>query len=392
MHKKTLQNLFCYRKREEVLAEIQSSWKLNDLFISWNEEQKETFLDICTGQRGVKILFDSFFKEVFNPEYNPQRLSRLLSLLLKKKVRVLKVLPNDTTRITVEPSFLITDIVVEFEDGSIANIEVQKIGYRFPGERAACYSADLLLRQYKRVKDRDSKNFNYKNIRPVHVIVFFEHSPKEFHAFPDTYLHSFHAVSDTKLEMNLLQNFLFVPLDIFHKTMENKDINTELEAWLTFLSTDDPEQIYNLIQKFPMFKEMYEDIFQLCQNTERVMNMYSKELAQLDHNTAEYMVDEMQKDLDEARSIIREKEDTIQNQSDELKLKDDTIQSQSDALKLKSDELKLKEDTIQSQSDALKLKSDELKLKEDTIQSQSDELAKAYALIEELQKNQQPNK
>ena len=360
MHKKTLQNLFCYRKREEVLAEIQSSWKLNDLFISCNEEQKEAFLDICTGQRGVKILFDSFFKEVFNPEYNPQRLSRLLSLLLKKKVRVLKVLPNDTTRITVEPSFLITDIVVEFEDGSIANIEVQKIGYRFPGERATCYSADLLLRQYKRVKDRDSKNFNYKNIRPVHVIVFFEHSPKEFHAFPDTYLHSFHAVSDTKLEMNLLQNFLFVPLDIFHKTMENKDINTELEAWLTFLSTDDPEQIYDLIRKFPMFKEMYEDIFQLCQNTEKVMNMYSKELAQLDHNTAEYMVDEMQKDLDEARSIIREKEDTIQSQSDALKLKEDTIQSQSD----------------------------ELKLKEDTIQSQNDELAKAYALIEELQKNQ----
>mgnify|MGYP000325126922 CR=1 FL=1 len=56
-----------------------------------------------------------------------------------------------------------------------------------------------------------------------------------------------------------------------------------------------------------MFKEMYEDIFQLCQNTEKVMNMYSKELAQLDHNTAEYMVDEMQKDLDEARSIIRDR-------------------------------------------------------------------------------------
>lgn len=357
MHKKTLQNLFSYRKREEVLAEIQSSWKLNNLFISWSETQKEAFLDICTGQHGVKILFDSFFKEVFNPEYNPQRLSRLLSLLLKKNVRVLKVLPNDTTRITVEPSFLITDIVVEFEDGSIANIEVQKIGYRFPGERAACYSADLLLRQYKRVKDRDSKNFNYKNIRPVHVIVFFEHSPKEFHAFPDTYLHFFHAVSDTKLEMNLLQNFLFIPLDIFHNAMQNKDIQTELEAWLTFLSTDDPEQIYDLIQKFPMFKEMYEDIFHLCQNTERVMNMYSKELAQLDHNTAEYMVDEMQKDLNEARDIIRKNKAIIQNQSDELKLKEFTIQSQSDELKLKEDEL-----------------------------------ANAYALIEKLQKTQQSNK
>ena len=143
------------------------------------------------------------------------------------------------------------------------------------------------------------------------------------------------------------------PLDIFHKTMENKTIQTELEAWLTFLSTDDPEQIYNLIQIFPIFKEMYEDIFRLCQNTERVMDMFSKELAEMDHNTAEYMVDEMQKDLDEAREIIQEKDN----------------------------ELKLKEDTIQNQSD-------ELKLKEGTIQSQSDELKKAYALIEKLQKEQ----
>ena len=53
----------------------------------------------------------------------------------------------------MEPSFLITDIVVEFENGSIANIEVQKIGYRFPGERAACYSADLLLRVCGNKKD-----------------------------------------------------------------------------------------------------------------------------------------------------------------------------------------------------------------------------------------------
>ena len=146
---------------------------------------------------------------------------------------------------------------------------------------------------------------------------------------------------------------LFIPLDIFHKTMENKTIQTELEAWLTFLSTDDPEQIYNLVQIFPVFKEMYEDIFRLCQNTERVMDMFSKELAEMDHNTAEYMVDEMQKDLDEAREIIQEKDN----------------------------ELKLKEDTIQSQSD-------ELKLKESTIQSQSNELKKAYALIEKLQKEQ----
>ena len=42
-----------------------------------------------------------------------------------------------------ENSLLIMDMVVQLEDGSIVNLEIQKIGYKFPGERCACYSADL---------------------------------------------------------------------------------------------------------------------------------------------------------------------------------------------------------------------------------------------------------
>ena len=74
-------------------------------------------------------------------------------------MKILKVLPNESAQIAAESSLLIMDIVVQFEDGSIANVEVQKIGYLFPGQRSACYSSDLLLRQYKRVRqnlDRDS--------------------------------------------------------------------------------------------------------------------------------------------------------------------------------------------------------------------------------------------
>ncbi len=79
----------------------------------------------------------------------PERFNDFLSCLLGERVKVLKVLPGDSTRIADETSLLITDIVVELEDGSIANVEMQKIGYLFPGQRCACYSADLLLRQYK---------------------------------------------------------------------------------------------------------------------------------------------------------------------------------------------------------------------------------------------------
>ena len=60
------------------------------------------------------------------------------------------MLPNEGGRIADENTLLVTDILVEFEDGSLADVEIQKLGYAFPGERSACYAADLLLRQYKK--------------------------------------------------------------------------------------------------------------------------------------------------------------------------------------------------------------------------------------------------
>ena len=53
-------------------------------------------------------------------------------MLLGQEVRILYVLPNDSTRIADESTLLITDIVVELEDSTLANLEVQKIG------RASC--------------------------------------------------------------------------------------------------------------------------------------------------------------------------------------------------------------------------------------------------------------
>ena len=165
-HKKLKEFFPIIRERNEVLKEIKNDTGLLTVFSGWEEERQEEFLDICSGVRGVKLLYDSFFKEAMNPENDPARLSDFLSVVLQKRVHVLKVLPNDSVRIASESALLITDVVVEFYDGSIANVEVQKIGYLFTGERAACYSADLLLRQYKRLRDERKKNFRYAISRP----------------------------------------------------------------------------------------------------------------------------------------------------------------------------------------------------------------------------------
>lgn len=127
------------------------------------------------------MLYDSFFKEILDPDSKPERLEELLSLLLEQKVKILKVLPNDSTRIADESSLLIMDIVVQLEDGSIANVECQRIGYKFPGQRAACYSADLLLRQYKRV--RGEKPFHTKISKRSTVLFSMNKVQKNFMRF-----------------------------------------------------------------------------------------------------------------------------------------------------------------------------------------------------------------
>ncbi len=297
------------REREEVLKEIGEKEELQQIFDEWTREQQEEFLDICTGARGAKILSDTMFKEILNPDTTPERLENLLTLILKRKVKILKVLPNDFARISAESSLLILDIVVQLEDGSIANVEMQRLGYYFPGQRSACYSADLLLRQYKRVKGEQGKKFSYRDIKKVYTIVFYEKSTGEFHKFPnDIYIHRSEQKTDTGLEIDLLQEYAFIALDIFRKKLHNKGVEKKnrLEAWLTFLSEDDPELILKLSEAYPEFGALYQEVYELCQNTERIMGIFSKELEELDKKTVEYMIDEMQGTIDEQKEIIEQ--------------------------------------------------------------------------------------
>ena len=78
-----------------------------------------------------------------------------------------------------------------------------------------------------------------------------------------------------------------------------------MEAWLTFLGTDSPEKIEKLISRYTEYITMYKDIYELCLNTERVMWMYSKELAELDKNTMGYMVDQMQNEINRQKAVLR---------------------------------------------------------------------------------------
>lgn len=76
--------------------------------------------------KGIKIMYDFMIKEILNPENTPERVNELLTLLLGQRVRIVDVLPNDGTRLADESTLLITDMVVQLEDGNVRTWKFRK--------------------------------------------------------------------------------------------------------------------------------------------------------------------------------------------------------------------------------------------------------------------------
>ena len=126
-----------------------------------------------------------------------------------------------------------------------------------------------------------------------------------------------------------MQEYIFLPLDIFCEILHNNGIRNRLEAWLAFLSVDEPEMIEMLIDLYPQFQTYYREIYELCRNMEKVMGMFSKELLELDKNTVQYMIDEMQNEIDAQKGKISEQEQMIadlQKQIEQLKRERDEFE------------------------------------------------------------------
>lgn len=69
-----------------------------------------------------------------------------------------------------------------------------------------------------------------------------------------------------------------------------------------------------LSNKYPEFTTMYEHVYNICQNMEKMMGMYSEELKILDQNTVRYMVDQMQGGDRQSERAVGQSEEAIGNE------------------------------------------------------------------------------
>lgn len=167
-----------------------------------------------------------------------------------------------------------------------------------------------MLRQYSRIKGRNEKGSSYKKLRNVYTIVLIEKSGAEFHKITGQYIHRSSQVFDTGLELNLLQKYIFVALDVFREITYN--LSEEIEAWLLFLSSDKPEDIMKIIERYPDFREIYEEMAHFQVKPEELVGMYSKALEILDRNTVQYMIEEQKREIEKQRQEIEKQKQEIE--------------------------------------------------------------------------------
>jgi hypothetical protein len=343
---------------EQVIELLRENPENYRIYTRLNGGWKKRFLDYMTSKKTLPLTYDPFFKRIFNPEIHNDRLSDLISSIIGIKVRVVRILPVEDVLLKGD-SLLIMDILVELDDGSLANVEVQKIPYKFPAERVSCYSADLVLRQYNRVKSGqnahtsavvsydtgqdellDSYNFSYSDLKTVYTIVIFEKSPgimkrKEYR---DKYIHHGKTVFDTGLPMKMLQEYYLIGLDVFKKNTYPKT-RCNLTAWLSLLATEDMFEVEALIEEYPWLEEIYREMAEYMYRPEEVLNMFSEALSILDSNTVRLMIDEMNEQLAEQGEQLTEQKEQLAEQKEQLAEKDGQIAEKDGQLAEKDEKL-----------------------------------------------------
>ena len=306
-----------------TVNELEEAMKQKHLYADYallDETWKKRFDDYMTGKKTMPLTYDPFFKCMFHPDRHPDWLSHLLSAILGESVVVEQILPSENTAISVD-SLLIMDIVVRLSDGSLANVEIQKIPYMFTAERISCYSSDLLMRQYSRLKK--NKNFKYSDMKKVYTIVLYEKTEGDFKApmLHGAYIHHGKTRFDTKLKLNLLQEYFLIALDVFcqsgYTDGKNSDaLETELiathnnipetglvtnnlsmyslEGWLSILTAETLSDVERVIRRYPWSEAIFREMSAYVNNPEEVILMFSEALKIADRNTVKYMIEELQ--------------------------------------------------------------------------------------------------
>lgn len=312
------------RSHDDILTAINSDPIVLNTFNSFSSDDRKRIMQFLEGKRSLQILDDTFFNHVLRPDTAPERCESLISAIFGQDVSILSVLPREGLQITDIGSQVVMDIIVKISDGSIANVEMQRVGYLFPGERTSCYLADMTMRQYNLTRSKLGKSFSYRDMKPIRLIVIMDQSSAEFSAVAPEYMHTRISSYSSGAAVTDLEHVTYISLDTYRSLGQN-EIKTKLDAWLTFFSYEDPEHVISLVNKYPEFLPLYRNIAEFRHKPEEVIGMFSEALKIMDRNTTKYMIDELKQTITDQNQTITDQNQTIADQNQTITDQNQTI-------------------------------------------------------------------
>ena len=320
--------------------------KLKEAWGKLSPDSRKYFRLVDEGKLVPNLLCDSIFKAVFNPEIFPERLARLVGAILGREVKVVRSMDKEGILQSVNSKGVVLDIVVEFADGSVADVEIQRRGSRMPPQRSAVNSANLLTRRYSVEKGKRKSEMDFTMLRPVYMIVIFEESVAPFDRSPEC-VHHFRQSSDTGVEkgteFELLQYYDYVCLDVFRA--RHPHVASMLEVWLEFLTIRLTDEMENFLADHMEFREVYDQAVRMLAGKEELFQMFQDYLFEEDARKTTLFTIRHEKEMELAKKDeeIREKDEEItaakeqiREQRIQLREKDDYIR------KLEEENRKLK--------------------------------------------------
>ncbi|SFQ49822.1 PD-(D/E)XK nuclease family transposase [Lachnospiraceae bacterium XBB1006] len=349
---------------------------------------KQRLLDYMTGKKTLPFTYDPFFKMVFNPDRNPERLSSFLSSILGKEVQVIDILPVEHT-LHDGNSLVIMDLLVRLNDGSRANVEIQKYGAAFPSQRMSCYSADSLMQEYEWAKAHTKDaTFDYRNVNKVYTIVIYETSPSEYTeaAQYGEYIHHGMVRFPSHLSLDMLQEYFIINLDIFNNTDYTRD-RSILCGWLRFLTTENMADVDAVISAHPWLREIYEDVANYMRDPKEVLGMWSKTLQELDKGAVQLYWDQLHEQIKDAEVKYAALNAVLEETSATLQEKKAALQESEAALQEKDIALQEKDVALQEKDVALQEKDVALQEKDVALQERDSEIARLKSELFAYKKN-----
>ena len=132
----------------------------------------------------------------------------------------------------------------------------------------------------------------------------------------------------TNIRFVLCRWLPLISLNVFSENKYPMDKNNRVTTWLSLLATRNVDDLTEILAVYPWLEAIYQDMASSLHKPEEVLTMFSDALKILDHNTVQYMIDEMQNTIDDQKAQLNDAHSQLADKDSQLADKDSLINDQ----------------------------------------------------------------